>query len=1480
MKTAHGAMPKEETEAMADDLPPGATLVKPVSDLPPGATLVKPVSDEPSFLDKAKEFDQSVAQKIGAARSTVGDIGRGVANAPISIAGGLAETAALVVDYGLGTNTASQVEKTFDAIKNVTGAKTKAGQITDDVVSFGASFLMPALWVSKATSVARGMQTGKGLLGFAPKSKIGKKLDNLAVSFGNSASGKALLNPKVLGVRPGAVALTAAGTAPISFAVSPSGRATLSDSVDWMPDLTKTDQEQVQGRDETTRRIGNKFKNAVEDTAMGGIFDVGIGLGLTAAKGVGRGVGAVARSEPVQPVVQATKDIYKRVYDAGLKDSMAENFVKKNLTSFRGLDPKVAIQIELGGQQGKEVDRVTYKGAQDFDKAARQVLQSALKNSDQSPIDMGIIKRDLEEVLGGKKLLEDLPYLTPELGRSIQRMQQVSARSTDDLVNVLEEEIALNPLTGRAEKAQEALDIIKANQAAGVTHLRRLFQRHEDPVSFYKQLDLDSPEYTQTVGDMVNYMTFSKQFAADASDAQKRVLAEDEVRTMLGLAATSSGLSNKQLIKKVRKEIRLAETVDDGSVLVARIPKMKQATDLLESRATFMDQSQAARSLLKMVDEDAVGLWRKTVNDTANLVATRDFYQSMGAYSLNDARELVQQGGRPLIVRPPPDDFLDSPVVYQKVKEGEAGFRPGLAPEMQPTLREVIEEEMKDLSGYVKLGEESSERVFGGQFGELSGLYVAPEFYQSITAPYKLKSVALDYVLSLFQKARAGSQKLTVVPSITANVRQMFGNGLTLGSNANMGADNVTLALRTQIASYADLEDEGLEHLARKLSAAGVADEGVIINTMKEYREVGKEFSTLEAPNKLFDKIGDALGMRYFEKFYSGTDTVAKGAGLLGEEGKLLDVFKAAGIAENNPTINKAFMENKLFSGAGMSAQEARAGSTGKRKSFTYLTPVELQAAEIVKNTMPTYSRIVEAAKFVDKIPIVGNFTSFAAENTRNAFNTVGRGMREMAFEISPSIRQELVGEGYTEAQIAGFEQGIRGNGAQRLAAFGAINSVLPNQLVKMSMQANGLSQEEYDAILQSSVPDYLKESGHHIMILDTYGPGRYQAIDLSYTFPYAYLSDAANAAVQTYQLKGKLGKSEVEAAASAALNGLSRFGEPFTQETMIFERIMDVMPESVPAGRAGKTKAMGTVYDTIDDGWDRAIKSAAHIFGGLTPEYTRLILTEKNGKVVPGRLTKTVFGMESRQGVESKYHDPYVEAMRLVSGFTPMELDSRTALEFAGKEYAGNRSDIRGAASAVLGNMESSDRQILNRWDDYLDALYKEQSRLYFEVQNMRTLGLSETEIRQQLVRDAKIGRAEAAKIVNGMFAPSNASNATLAGIRKEALTEGTVRRATDLVKLQGDMNTRFLQEVNKPLQYDAPLPPGATLVDPTVESSWLPFVSPAAAATMPPMPPAMTAPVRAAPPVSAPQGQVDPTLLGGAPATQALAKSLGRAQ
>ena len=69
------------------------------------------------------------------------------------------------------------------------------------------------------------------------------------------------------------------------------------------------------------------------------------------------------------------------MYDAGLKDSLVENFAKRNLTSFKGLNPKTANEIELGLQQGKEVDRASYVAAKDFDISARQVLKDSLRDS-------------------------------------------------------------------------------------------------------------------------------------------------------------------------------------------------------------------------------------------------------------------------------------------------------------------------------------------------------------------------------------------------------------------------------------------------------------------------------------------------------------------------------------------------------------------------------------------------------------------------------------------------------------------------------------------------------------------------------------------------------------------------------------------------------------------------------------------------------------------------------------------------------------------------------------------------------------------------------------------------------------------------------------------------------------------------------------------------------------------------------------------
>jgi hypothetical protein len=61
----------------------------------------------------------------------------------------------------------------------------------------------------------------------------------------------------------------------------------------------------------------------------------------------------------------------------------------------------------------------------------------------------------------------------------------------------------------------------------------------------------------------------------------------------------------------------------------------------------------------------------------------------------------------------------------------------------------------------------------------------------------------------------------------------------------------------------------------------------------------------------------------------------------------------------------------------------------------------------------------------------------------------------------------------------------------------------------------------------------------------------------------------------------------------------------------------------------------------------------------------------------------------------------------------------------------------------------------MISGWNNYLDTLYREQSKLYNEIQGARTLGLSEDEIYRNLVDKAKLGSKEIATIMDGQFYP-----------------------------------------------------------------------------------------------------------------------------
>ena len=109
----------------------------------------------------------------------------------------------------------------------------------------------------------------------------------------------------------------------------------------------------------------------------------------------------------------------------------------------------------------------------------------------------------------------------------------------------------------------------------------------------------------------------------------------------------------------------------------------------------------------------------------------------------------------------------------------------------------------------------------------------------------------------------------------------------------------------------------------------------------------------------------------------------------------------------------------------------------------------------------------------------------------------------------------------------------------------------------------------------------------------------------------------------------------------------------------------------------------------------------------------------------------------------------------------------------------------------------------MIDGWNGYLDALYREQSRLYNDIQAARQLGLSDAQIRRNLIQKAKLGKSEVSMIMRGQFAPSGASKEVLQEVRLQVSQEERRRLSTTVPV--SDLNRLSAERRGQPLSPDA---------------------------------------------------------------------------
>lgn len=1418
---------------------------------------------------------------------TIEGIARGVGAAPVEFARGLAELGALGIDAGFGTDYVDSVSSAFDAADEFIGApETGAGAVTRDLLVFGAGFIPIAGWLGRAGQVAK---TGQTL-------NASSRFMRSAERFGKTKQGRALLGnrAKVLGA-------TALASGLYEGVISSGGRSTLSDNIEFLPEALKTEADTgLTGREEAYRQLRNRARQAAEGAALSAVVDSSIFA-------LGRGSRALGSAPVIGPTLSATARASQQGWNtlgrfAGMVPG-AQTAKREAVRLFApggGLDPRIRGAIADVQGVSDDVKANIASALSRYDKAARKVAKESARRSQRADF-MQQMEKDVLDYLDtpvGDRL--GLRY-GEDFQKSVDDLSEISSELEDALIKTLEDVVRSSPSVSdpgitpglisrgsQKEQAEAALKIIRANRESGKTHLTRLYQLHSDPAALYKSLGGENILQNETFKRAEDTLTSIRigKGGPSVDPAVAREAARRTLLDMLNIKPLTGDLTPENIKRQIDARMRTIreDVLGTGRGLVAQdTPIFKLEQGILQQREELMEYA-PIRALLGETTSPRERMGAMLDNLTS-LNTSMNFYNQQAGSSLKAASAIpeIAAGKRPAYVYLPGSsrsaDVAGEFAELSEVKQIRELL--GGGGDTTQNISEAAEEALRR-EGYVRLGEENLDSVVGGRFGQLSGMFVPRELYDSLTAPLQLNLNPVSQVGSILTQMKGLTQKMTVVPNPASRVRDLIGNKLMTVASGNLDSglgQTDSQVLSTIFRAVQNLDQDGTQALARKLNLAGVTDSSVLLNQIQGLKQTGPEFGV---PQKLRRGI-EALEaktpvlapmMDFFEKTTRGVDALAKTRVLLSEEAKLREVMGAFADSEPQRDALVDWMERSGLAARSRSEADMLGpmASVGRGAAAQRaLDPVETIAADRTRRFMPTYSEIGLAVRETDRLLPFGNFVSFASENIRNMANILETGVKELAATVDDDLIRAMGSRERAEQ----FVRAMRGLGSQRLTGLLTVAQIVPKAMVRAGQDATGMTDEQMERMYEQT--DYFQK-GQDLVPLEFSGDGKLKYINLSYTAPYSFVTDSVQAALRGYRERGRLNQSEVEQIGGSVYDLVGSLADPFASESIFFERVRDALPSGGPGslgiGRGGITQTGAKVWEETDSWGSKASQGFLHVLDSVVPSVVKLGVTAQKGELEPGRLTRAMLDVPDARGREFTIAE---EIGRQITGFTPMEIDLQRDFEFSGKAYAPRRSTAKQTANRMIRRSDATVEDILGSWDNYLDSLYREQSRLYNDIEAARTLGLSEAQIRRNLIQKANLGTAEVNNIMQGKFWPGLASSEIRQEVVRQVAQEDRPRitRTVPWSELNRRSNARrrqdldpamFRRRLEETAETVAPPPSAAeqgrfTVLEEAQAPASAPILSPAPAAPAAPAPP----PIQTAP------GQPPPAdLLGSNPLDQ----------
>ena len=1160
-----------------------------------------------------------------------------------------------------------------------------------------------------------------------------------AEKFGRTAAGKALA-----GNRLRLAGTTALATGAADFFIAPSTFNTVSDAFDALPDVLKTEKDtQLTGSDEAYRILRNKLRIGAEGTILGAAVETALPV-----------IGFAARAPAYIPGFPKAAELMTRGFDA-LGKKLSGGSLEKYFTSAGTLPRELYEGVEDVKGFTDASTREATRRFQAYEQAVKKVVnKSKLFGRGKEGIDKAY--NDLHSFLIGT-LSED--RFLKEYGKEVLTAANNMRNQVDGLTDVFMRSIENTPNNVLSVEQKKALvSQFAENQNK---YLRRVYELHLRPEEFVVDMKL----YDKAVNEVAAIMSKTSRESPD----QIRAQAVETVNTALGKQTTEAGIKLDSGLKQLNEGLKKKNKGPNGQP----VPLFKIAQGMLKDRKIPKE----AVTLREMMGEikDPKEVYLRTVGDMSQTIAANQFYRMYADSSMRSLDEAVADiaaGSRPLAI--------DART---------------LSPEQADVLRN---------NNYVQLGELASkselekmtpaEQAFGGKYGVMTGAFVPSEIKDALTITARTQD-PLQELLAVSLQAKGLSQMSKTVLNPLSQIRNFHSGIFMLGANGNIVRDmNLMESARLTVGRIADMEDKEFAKTFNLLQRAGIVDQNYVVN---EFRDLLKEGADLKVAGKVSDgskKVINSIPfvqplVRGAQNVYSGTDNFWKTVGYSGEKAKYTNAIRR-GIQDTTATVDDV-------------AEELVRARIAPRANdvFGDMEFLDVLATDIVKSTMPTYSRVPETIKLIRRIPFIGNFMAFPAEIMRTTTNITRQGLRELSFKVDPNSQLfKKIGAN----NAAKLEKQIRAIGARRLSSYVTMAYVVPTAAQKAAMELTDFSEEQMEA-LKRLVPFFMK--GNIVAPIrneEVNGKPEVDYVDLTYMMPYDFMLAPARAGLQAYSETGEVGASQLKQIANAMKATMAKFSEPFAAEGLLAERFADIYV------RNGETKTGATILPPLVEGaneLERTTKSILHILGGFTPGAVELFYRERRGEVEPGRLLKAI---RDEPGRYSEEYTTAEEAASMLTGFREMETDLATNFYYKGAEYTGLRSALVRDFTSFAGRNDVTQEQIVEKYKQSNNALRLAQSKLYADIQAAETLGLSKPQIIRQLSKDARLGKEEIKFLIRNQFRPITISKDLRDKVLAETVVKGQRRLAPELPvsELMTEYKGVYGSLLSSPFQNEAPVP------------------------------------------------------------------------